>query len=421
MPSLHRSKKSQYWHCSYYDAQAGKWRLRSTKSADEKEALAVCLRFEALSAGAVDAPLVVPQEGSGELVEAGIRLIQIAKQGELSEATAREFVNRVLKASGQSGIAGETVGAFLDHWLAGKTLSKATHTAQRYGTTVESFKKSLGRRVHVPLSAVTVRDVENFRDSRLLEISNTTVGYDLKILRTAFGAARKQGMIQSNPAEAVEIPKGRSHKRDAFSIAEVQTILASVDDVEWKTAILFGAYAGLRLGDAVGLEWSNIDFSNALLRFEVMKTKRTEELPLHPVLEAHLLKIRGKGRGKGRICPRLSRQRVPGGSGLSQQFANILAAAGIDRQSRGRDESKSRGRQFSGKSFHSLRHGFVSALANAGVAPEVRQKLSGHNDADTHGKYTHLELETLRQAIRSIPISEAVRTTLKKKRALGTL
>jgi integrase len=407
MPSLHRSKKSQYWHCSYYDALAGKWRLRSTKSQDENEALAVCLRFEALSVRSEGVPSVVGPDGRGELVEAGLRLIQTAHKGELSESTAREFVNRVLKASGQAGLSGETVGAFLDHWLAGKKLSKAAHTAQRYGTTVESFKRSLGQRVNVPLSAVTVRDVENFRDSRLREISNTTVGYDLKILRTAFGAARKQGLVQLNPAEAVEIPKGRSNTRDAFSLAEVQIILASVGDVEWKTAILLGAYAGLRLGDAVGLDWSNIDFGKSLLRFEVSKTKRTEELPLHPVLEGHLAKIRGKGRGK--VCPKLSRQRVPGGSGLSQQFANILAAAGIDRQSRGKDQNKSRGRKFSGKSFHSLRHRFVSALANAGVAPEVRQKLSGHNDANTHGKYTHLELETLRNAINSIPVPDAAK------------
>ena len=190
-----------------------------------------------------------------------------------------------------------------------------------------------------------------------------------------------------------------------------------MDDEEWKTAILFGAYAGLRLGDAVGIEWTNIDFGKSLLRFEVTKTKRTEELPLHPVLERHLLEIRGKR--KGRICPRLSRQRVPGGSGLSQQFANILAAAGIDRQSREVDDKRSHRRQFSGKSFHSLRHGFVSALANAGVAPEIRQKLSGHTDADTHGKYTHLELETLRHAVHSIPVPGGVRVGVKKKRVVG--
>lgn len=32
----------------------------------------------------------------------------------------------------------------------------------------------------------------------------------------------------------------------------------------------------------------------------------------------------------------------------------------------------------------------------------LRQKLSGHNDADVHKKYTHLELGTLRTAIDSI-------------------
>ena len=63
----------------------------------QKEAKAVCLRFESLSRQA--APVTegkVPAECSGELLEAALSIVQTARRGELSEATGRAFVNRIL-------------------------------------------------------------------------------------------------------------------------------------------------------------------------------------------------------------------------------------------------------------------------------------------------------------------------------------
>jgi integrase len=53
-------------------------------------------------------------------------------------------------------------------------------------------------------------------------------------------------------------------------------------------------------------------------------------------------------------------------------------------------------------SFRSLRHTFNSAMANADVPPEIRQKLTGHASQDMNKHYTHLELETVRRAVESI-------------------
>ena len=58
---------------------------------------------------------------------------------------------------------------------------------------------------------------------------------------------------------------------------------------------------------------------------------------------------------------------------------------------------------FNKLSFHSLRHTYVSQLANAGIAPDVRQLLSGHAEEKSHAVYTHTKLETLRKAIETLP------------------
>ena len=41
---------------------------------------------------------------------------------------------------------------------------------------------------------------------------------------------------------------------------------------------------------------------------------------------------------------------------------------------------------------------YTSALANQGVAPELRMKLTGHETEAAHRGYTHHELEKLRAA-----------------------
>jgi integrase len=75
--------------------------------------------------------------------------------------------------------------------------------------------------------------------------------------------------------------------------------------------------------------------------------------------------------------------------------------AGLDT---GAEEKKREGkrRRFTAKTFHSLRHGFVSSMANAGVSKELRMKLAGHTTDAVASGYTHHEAARLREAIESI-------------------
>ena len=61
----------------------------------------------------------------------------------------------------------------------------------------------------------------------------------------------------------------------------------------------------------------------------------------------------------------------------------VMARAGIE-DGIARQKKGDAGRNVSRLSFHSLRHSFTSALANAGVSAEVRQKLTGHADDKSH-------------------------------------
>lgn len=399
MASIHRTKKSKFWACSFYDPAAGKWKLRSTRTADKAAAEATCLRYESMAKHAANPGGAVGPVDAAEMTEAGLTLIQKANKGELTEDSAREFVNRVLKAANQDVIEGRTVGEFLDAWLEGKKVSGKQRTGKDYQSTINYFKKWLGKKAEKSLSSITAKDIEKFRDARLKQVANGTVSDDLKTLRSAFKAAARQGVIQRNVAEAIDLPKADPNERDAFSVAEVEQIVRTTEDIEWKTATLLAFYAGLRLGDAVGLDWNQVDLDQKILLFRQTKTGRGAEIPIHKRLLLHFKSIEGPHSGK--VCPKLAPILVKGRNGLSRRFLKIMATAGIDRNVVKPKDGK--GRSFSKKSFHSLRHGFVSAMANAGVSEEFRHKLAGHSSAKTHRKYTHLESNVLRKAVNKIP------------------
>ena len=88
---------------------------------------------------------------------------------------------------------------------------------------------------------------------------------------------------------------------------------------------------------------------------------------------------RPRGIGKAPVFPELAGKHIAGRRGLSVQFRDIATKAGIT----GRVVTREgKGRATNSKTFHALRHTFVSSLANAGVAPDIRQKLAGHSSTE---------------------------------------
>jgi integrase len=373
--SLHKDPrgKSPFWYCAFTLAD-GRRTFRSTKLTDRKKAWEVCIQWEKAA-----------EQGRG---------------GSLTEAQARKVLNTILESTGQAPMQTETIRDYFTNWLNGKELAKKPRTAERYGIVVERFLASLGQKAKHPLAALTVRDLESFRNESMGQgKAPKTITVEIKILRTVLNVAWRQGRILTNPAEAVELPKVVSHTRDVFTPQQVQMLLASADD-EWKTAILCGYYLGARLTDVTNLTWENVDLAGGVITYEQRKTGKPVTSPIHPDLEAHLSKLAGDN-PRACLCPTLQKRSVGGRFGLSQTFTRIMRDAGIDRhQVKGKGK---KGRTFSKLSFHSLRHTFTSTLANAGIPVEVRQKLTGHSDPATHQKYTHLELQPLRQAIATLP------------------
>ena len=211
-------------------------------------------------------------ENPREVAEQFVTATRKLAQGAFTEADARALLDELLKAGQHNPLSQESIRQFLNSWLEGKELARKKRTADRYRKVVSDFLGALGKRSGQPLSALTPRDIEAFRAVRLKQgCSPVTVSQDLKIVRSILEQARKQGIIVSNPAASVESPRGEGLDRDVFTPEEVG-VLYDAADAEWRTAILFGYFAGMRLSDAVSRSWREIDLAAEVIDYVQGKT-----------------------------------------------------------------------------------------------------------------------------------------------------
>jgi integrase len=370
LPSIWKREKSPYWVCCYTSAN-GQRLKKSTKQKDRKKAWEVCLAIE--------------------------RAENHAKNGTLTEQAAKKIIGEILERTTGEPLHDYKVADWLTHWLDMKEQVRAGKTMDRYRQVIRDFVNSLGNRANLPLSHVTPKDVLAYRNS--ITVSGKaarTANLSVKVVSAAFNAAVRQHIIESNPATALESLPVKTEEKGTFTTAQAAKLVRAADG-DWKGAILLGYYTGARLGDVANMRWSAIDWTNKIVRFTASKTGKPVTLPLHPQLERELLK--NPGVGQAAIFPSLAGRGTGGKHGLSGQFAAVMEKAGVE----GKRTKASGTRTLSSLSFHSLRHSFNSALANAGVSQEIRQKLTGHASAEMNTIYTHHELAPLRAAVEKLP------------------
>jgi integrase len=378
--SIHKDprNKSPYWYCAY-TLPDGRRAFRSTKQRDRKKASDICRALEKAS--------------------------EKARANELTEIQVRKLLDEVLESVGEQAMQSESVRSFFANWLSGKKLAVTHNTYTHYEKVVSRFLEGLGDRADKSIANVRPRDVAAFRDARRGDgISTGSLLQELKAIRSVFSGARRHGLILHNPAEAIDMPANKPLSREVFTPEEVRALL-NVASEEWKALILAGYYLGGRLMDMATLSWDAIDLDSGIVFYTQNKTGAKVEVPIHPELEERLLSIAGDN-PRGRLCPALAQTAADGRSGLSNQFARLMAKAGLDQH-----KAKTGTNVFSKKSFHSLRHSFSSALANAGISADVRMKLTGHKSVDVHQRYTHMQLEPLKQAIATLPSLGGVEKT----------
>jgi len=196
-------------------------------------------------------------------------------------------------------------------------------------------------------------------------------------------------------------------QRVPFTSEQVKALL-TVASFEWRGMILCGFHAGLRLTDIANLTWSNIDLLRRTVTFRPKKTanrKRGSDknttVALHPDIILYLESLPVSDNPEQPLFPTLYRKLSGSHQGLSNSFSRLMEKANIPIPLG--VEKAGKGHRFRALGFHSLRHSFVSRVANSEVNADIRKQIVGHSSDETHRRYMHLDLSLQRKAIDQLP------------------
>ena len=382
----HQPPKTPFWIACFNgvgsDGRVRRFK-RSTKTTDRKLAQKMADEWEALE--------------------------KLAGEKRLTESQCRKVIAQMYERTVGEPLHFKTAREYLTEWVESKKNETELRAWLKYDQIVTDFLAHIGVKADRLLREITPADIRSYRDAlKRKGLAAPTVNHAVKILRMPFKAAHDAGYIDINPNTKNTVrpvkDEARNVEKDVFTREQLSELVKAAPSEDWTGAILCGYYTGLRLRDIADLQWGAVDLEGRIIKVTTRKTGKTVTVPIHPQFAAWLDK-QTRGIGKAPVFPTLTGKAGGGKSGLSMAFRRIMEGAKI--KGRLLREANGVGRSQSSLSFHSLRHGFVSAMANAGVAQELRQKLTGHASAEMNAQYTHHELESLRAAVSVIPSIES--------------
>lgn len=284
-----------------------------------------------------------------------------ATKGELTTAAARALLLEMARKAGNE-VRVWTVREWVEEWMAARIPLVSVSTKAAYSTHTERFIDSLGDRADSRIETIEPADFRAFRDSVRKGRAARTANLALKIIRSCFQAALREGVLTTNPAAPVEsLPETDSKTRHPFTWGEVEGLIAACPNDEWRVVVLLGVLAGLRLADAAGLRWANVDMKAGTIRLVPKKKARKGKevtIPMHPRLKKAIAALPRALRDESPLCPSLASLVVPGRSGLSLRFSGIVEAAAKANKPK-TPEAVDWKDGTNGRTFHSLRHTFV--------------------------------------------------------------
>ena len=164
-----------------------------------------------------------------------------------------------------------TVAGYLSEWLENKVTDGLRPTTERsYRQHVEQYLvPSLG---HLRLRDIRPAHISRFlrelgepKPERKRRVGPSTVRRVHATLRSALGDARREGLIETNPAADASLPKAERPKVRPWEAAELGAFLDHAASDRLGPMFELIALAGLRRGEACGLRWEDIDLTARVL------------------------------------------------------------------------------------------------------------------------------------------------------------
>ena len=237
-------------------------------------------------------------------------------------------------------------------------------------------------------------------------ISPKTYNSVLDILRCVFRLMNKD----SNPFDGFKKKTCHTEERVAFTVEQLQQIWDTLTSPDYhilhkdEMIVLYklALYTGARCGDLCLLRWTSVDMHNRVIRFMPHKTAhsshKTVEIPIGTVLYEALSSL---DQNTDYVLPNVAYRYQHNSGGISRDTKKLLLAAGLKPNDAG---TTRRVLAVSRMGFHAFRHTAASLMICNGVNPLVVRDLLGHTSVDMTAHYTHINIETKREALQNLNV-----------------
>jgi site-specific recombinase XerD len=207
--------------------------------------------------------------------------------------------------------------------------------------------------------------------------------------------ATEHGIFTKNPCTGITCKVDDSAlRKDVLSLEEIELLAATdypAQNKGVKRAFIFCLYTGLRFCDVVNLKYTNVDYSNKLLKFEQSKTKgHSAASGVIIPLNDGLLSLIGTPPLDEDKSPALDSPifTLPGHAACSKALKYWTKRAGITKHI----------------TWHCARHSFAVNILNNGANIKTVASLLGHSGLKHTEKYTRAVDSLKEAAINSLPV-----------------
>lgn len=158
-----------------------------------------------------------------------------------------------------------TLGDFLDMWLEDVVKpSVRARTHESYEGVVRlRIKPDLG---HVRLGKLTTAQVQRLLATRAEHLSARGVEYTWQVLVRALHVAVDWNLLAINVAAKAKPPRPAKSEVQPMSVEDMRAVLAACTDHRLEAAFVLALTTGMRRGEVLGLQWSDLDLDAGALR-----------------------------------------------------------------------------------------------------------------------------------------------------------
>lgn len=340
------------------------------------------------------------RDGSGRQVKRRIGLVRTPHTPDgLTKAQAEARLRDVMSSIEASTPVehARTFGAAAEAWLQHleATGTKASSIRAYRAALSKWFMPTLGKR---GLDGITTADVEAvMRRMRGEGLSDKTIRNYVGVSRALFNFAvdRRRRWTRHNPVADIDLPAMPVYNDIRYLTttemwALVDAAVPGEHQAVDRALYLTAGMTGMRIGELQALDWRSVDFVHSRIRvrrtwdrkaqtFTTPKSRRSERtIPMSDVVAGELERLfRTTSPDAVEPDPDSLVFGEPatgaplGYKGMYRRLREALKTAGLDPTF----------------GFHSLRHGYGTALAAQGVPMRTLQEWMGHRDIQTTQRY----------------------------------